>query len=351
MQLFNRHKANLNYIMFEVTQRCNLGCVYCYNHWKRDGSDGTGSSTSYHEALKTLKRLFKQANVKHVTFTGGEPMLMERIEELVLFCRMKGASVSMITNGNAASERQLLQLIKINVEPFELPFHSNDKAIHDRMTGVPGSWEKSKSSIRFIAQSGGFVVPVIVVTKHNFGTVGSTLEALNQMGFTRIMLNRYNIGGKGIGKPEEVMPTIEQLNEAFSQANETAMKLNLEISSNVCTPHCVINPQLYRSIAFTNCSMDVSKRPLTLTAAGELRFCNHSPTVLGNIYTEPVRSILENGAKIGTIANRPTLCEGCNKYELCLGGCRAAAEQAGKTFFDVDPIAEKAFQYNEIKIN
>ena len=179
MQLFNLYKANLNYIMFEVTQRCNLGCVYCYNHWKRDSQEEKRSSTSYNEALKTLKRLFKQANVKHVTFTGGEPMLMERIEELVLFCRMKGASVSMITNGTAASESQLLQLIKIGVEPFELPFHSNNKAIHDRMTGVAGSWEKSKRSIQFIDRAGGFVVPVIVVTKHNFGTVGNTLEELD----------------------------------------------------------------------------------------------------------------------------------------------------------------------------
>jgi radical SAM protein with 4Fe4S-binding SPASM domain len=342
MHLFNQHKAELNYVMFEVTQRCNLKCVYCYNHWKRDNPEEKGSSTSYNEALKTLKRLFKQANIKHVTFTGGEPMLMERIEELVLFCRMKGASVSLITNGNTGSEDQLLQLIKIGVEPFELPFHSNNPAIHDRMTGVSGSWAKAKNSIQFITQAGGYVVPVIVVTKHNFNTISATLKELNKMGHSRIMLNRYNIGGKGINSPEAVLPTIEQLNEAFGQANETAMKLNLTISSNVCTPHCVINPQLYRSIGFTNCSMDVSKRPLTLTASGELRFCNHSPTVLGNIFNESVKAILENGAKIGTITSRPTLCISCNKYELCLGGCRAAAEQAGKTFFDVDPIAEKA---------
>lgn len=340
MNFFRKHKAELNYILFEVTQQCNLNCSYCYNHWKREKGEPENQSTSYSAALKTLKQLFKTTNIKHVTFTGGEPLLQERLKELVLFCRMKGASVSLITNGNAGTPEDISQLISVGVQLFELPMHSNSPAVHDRMTGMRGSWEKSNEKIRYISKLGGYLVPVIVVTKHNYNTVSLTLQMLKEMGFSRIMLNRYNIGGQGVMNPEKVIPTKEQLNEAFRQANEAAQKMKLEISSNVCTPHCVVDPNLYRNIAFTNCSMDIARRPLTLTATGDLRFCNHSPSVMGNIFEQPVANILYNNSKIGIIDQPPTFCNGCLKYEKCLGGCRAAAEQVGKGFCEVDPIVE-----------
>jgi radical SAM protein with 4Fe4S-binding SPASM domain len=251
---------------------------------------------------------------------------------------MKRATVSLITNGNAGNNELFAQLIGLGVQLFQLPVHSAQAASHDRMTGIGGSWEKSINTIRMIDKSGGAIVPVVVVTKFNYREVGKTFEFIHSLGFNRIMLNRYNIGGRAVFSPQKVSATILELNEAFKQANDMAGKLNLTVSSNVCTPHCVIDPVKYRNIRFSNCSTDISHRPLTLTTKGELRFCNHSPTVLGNIFNDPIENILKNGSLAGSLARRPEFCAGCKKYEICLGGCRAAAEQAGGTFNDIDPI-------------
>jgi len=338
MNLFQRNKAELSYILYEATEKCNLNCAFCYNHWKRDGDDAAKPDRGYSNSLKTLKQLFKLAQIKHVTFTGGEPMLAERIGELILYCRMKGATVSLITNGNAGSEADFAQLIKLGVQLFELPVHSSESSVHDRMTCVHGSWEKSVNTIDAITKMGGYVVPVVVVTKFNFNDIGRTFDFIRSLGFNRIMLNRYNIGGKEAFSPEKVAASNEELNEAFRQANEMAGKYKLTVSSNVCTPHCVVDPLLYRNIRFTNCSPDIHHRPLTLTADGDMRFCNHSPSVLGNIFDEPIDSILKNGTVMGSLQRCPDFCNGCLKYEKCLGGCRAAAEQVGGTFSNVDPI-------------
>jgi radical SAM protein with 4Fe4S-binding SPASM domain len=338
MILSKRHKAELNYILYEVTEQCNLNCSFCYNHWKRAGYYEIRKENSYHNSLKTLKRFFNLADVKHVTFTGGEPLLADRVSELILYCRMKGATVSIISNGNTGDTEEYAMYIKLGVQLFELPVHSAEPASHDRMTGVIGSWRKSVDSIRSVAEMGGTVVPVVVVTKLNFKEVGRTLEFIHSMGFSRIMLNRYNIGGKSVGSPEKVSATREELNDAFRQANEIAGKLNLTVSSNVCTPHCVIDPSLYRNIHFGNCSTDIRHRPLTLTNSGELRFCNHSPNVLGNIFNDSIDTIFKNGLMFGSFTKRPEYCTGCTKYETCLGGCRAAAEQAGGNFDDIDPV-------------
>lgn len=338
MGLFQRNKADLSYILFEVTENCNLHCSFCYNHWKRDGRNMAKPGVGYSDSLKTLKQLFKKATIKHITFTGGEPMLAERIGELILFCRMKGASVSIITNGNAGTETEFAQLIKLGVQLFEIPVHSAHPSTHDRMTCVNGSWDKSVSTIYTVAKLGGHVVPVVVITKFNYNEIGRTFDFIRSLGFNRIMLNRYNFGGKEALSPEKIAASKVELNEAFRQANESADRYKLTVSSNVCTPHCVVDPLEYRNIRFTNCSFDVHHRPLTLTTFGDLRFCNHSPTILGNIFEESFNTIMDNGAIMGSLQVRPEICSECQKYDKCLGGCRAAAEQVGGSFCEVDPI-------------
>jgi radical SAM protein with 4Fe4S-binding SPASM domain len=340
MNLFKKQKTELSYVIFEVTPKCNLNCLYCYNHWKRPG-EPTPSEVSYTTAQKVLSTLFKQTTLKHITFSGGEPLLFERLQELILFCRMKGASVSVITNGNSGSAEYYASLMRIGVHLFELPIHSFEASAHDRMTQTIGSWEKSVHSIRLIQNMGGTVVPVIVVTKYNFNLIGKTLEFIHSMGLRRVMINRYNIGGTMSASPEKIMPTATELREAFQQANEAVLAFNMEISSNVCTPHCVVNPKNFRKIAFTNCSADLMNRPLTVTASGDLRFCNHSPSVLGNVTETPISKILEKAQLEMGEFNVPDFCSDCKLYEKCLGGCRAAAEQIVGTLCEVDPIVHQ----------
>ena len=102
-------KQKLPYIIFEATSNCNLNCLYCYNYWKIPDKDFEHFN-SYKTALKTLKKLFKIAEVGNVTFTGGEPLMAERVSELILFARMKKASVNLITNGVYGNESKYKEI-------------------------------------------------------------------------------------------------------------------------------------------------------------------------------------------------------------------------------------------------
>ena len=208
---------NLQHIAFEITDRCNLDCVYCYNIWKMNDAAHTPFN-SYKKATETLQELFKQADVKSVAFTGGEPFLAERFLETILFCRMAGKQITLISNGTKGKYNDYKQLIKMGVGLFELPVHSAQAEIHDRMTQLKGSWEKSVSSIKTILELGGYVVPVVVITKHNVNVLSETLDFIASLGCKRIMLNRYNIGGKGCTNPMSISATADELRNAFAVA-------------------------------------------------------------------------------------------------------------------------------------
>ncbi len=331
-------KTKLSYIIFEVTSVCNLRCRYCYNPWKRPGEQDQHDN-SYKQAKKTLKRIFKLADINHVTMTGGEPFMAERFLELVLFCRMQKKGVTIISNGTVASNDDYQNLIDLGVDLFEFPFHSIEPEIHDYLTQVPGSHAKVMNSFKYVTEHKGLVVPAIVITGVNYKNVGERIRFMKkEFGINSMMLNRFNIGGTGIKEIENIKITNEQLSEAFKEAEAAAKELQLTVTSNVCTPFCVLNPKDYPHIPMSSCSSSVVNMPLTLDINGDMRLCNHSPVVVGNIYKDKLEDMFKSDYVKTWKTTIPEYCKGCELFPECLGGCRAASEQVGKSILDVDPV-------------
>jgi len=332
---------NLHHIAFEITDRCNLDCVYCYNIWKMPDGKRVAFN-SYKKAIATLDKIFAMADIRSVVLTGGEPFLSERFAEVVLHCRMAGKTVTLITNGTQGREKDYRQLIKMGVGLFELPVHAAQSDIHDAMAKVPGSWARSVEAIAEIQRLGGSVVAVVVITRHNVRQLGETLDFIASLGCRRVMLNRYNIGGKGCANPMEVSATAQDLRTAFTIANEKSTELDLYLTANVCSPVCLLDPDDYSNIGFGHCSANVLHRPITLDINGNIRLCNHSPVVAGNIYEKPLQEILYSGYSDSWITAVPTFCKQCNHWNVCMGGCRAASEQVYGRIDREDPIIQYA---------
>ncbi|MBO4373320.1 MAG: radical SAM protein [Bacteroidales bacterium] len=331
-------KTELPLVSFEATMRCNLRCRFCYNHHKNSGEHPL--LYSYAQTKKTLLQIFKVFKVRQITFTGGEPFMAERFGELVLAARFKGASVGVISNGNFASVDNYLQLVDLGVKLFELPIHSCNSEIHDFMTTVDGSHQKSLTIIKSLIEHGVTPTVVIVLTKYNADTAAETVSFIHSLGISRIMLNRYNIGGEGVNNPSDVLPTKTQLQTAFKEISQEAQKSKITILSSVCTPHCVLDPRDYPGIQFSSCSFDISHRPVTIDYMGNVRFCNHSPVVLGNIFADSPNTIFSNPSATEWGRVVPDFCRRCARLANCKAGCRAANQQCGIGLDKPDPVVE-----------
>jgi len=114
--------------------------------------------------------------------------------------------------------------------------------------------------------------------------------------------------------------------------------LGLTLTSNVCSPICLLNPKDYPLIGFGHCSFNVLQRPITLDINGNIRLCNHSPVVAGNIWKQPIEEILFSEYTTSWENSVPSFCSSCREWEKCKGGCRAASEQCLQTLSSEDPI-------------
>lgn len=338
---WRRDKLKLGFVVFELTDACNQACKFCYNHFKGNGDDYPVESPNYRMARRTLKRLLREAEVGSLSMSGGEPMLMPKIHELILRARFAGCSVNMLTNGTLLTVHDIAIFRDIGVNTLQIPILADDSAIHDSMTQLCGSWRRATNNARRVAAiEPRWLTPVLILSRMNVERIEPTLDMYAEMGCRHIMVNRFNIGGQGRRNAEQLMLTHDELRDAFHRVDTKAGEHGMSVHSGVCTPHCVLNPKEYRNILFTHCTTDIMSRPLTVNYRGDVRFCNHSPRVLGNIHKEPLAKILARCDETGYFATVPEKCNACQLWESCKGGCRAAAEQVYGTFTRRDPIID-----------
>ncbi len=329
-------KPTLPSLVFEATTDCNLRCQHCYNEYKRPGHSGE-SVNDYGTAWSTLARLYRRADVPLITMSGGEPLMAQRFAELVLLCRMRGSAVNVISNGTVGTEDDFATLVDLGVQLFEFPMLAADPEVHDELTGVPGSNAGTTASIETVLRLGGKVVVAVVLTRLNAPLITQTLARLRELEVRSVMLNRFNPGGRGLAHRRELELDVDALRQAFRRADECGADLSL--TSNVCTPRCLLDPRDYRHIRFSACSLDPERRPLAMDARGDVRFCNHSPVVAGNIHRQSVAEILAS-PEFAEWECVPAYCADCEHWSRCLGGCRAAAQQMGRSLDQPDPLID-----------
>jgi radical SAM protein with 4Fe4S-binding SPASM domain len=91
-------------------------------------------------------------------------------------------------------------------------------------------------------------------------------------------------------------------------------------------PTCLFDTSGYQRLGFAFCAADTDRAYFTMDPLGNLRPCNHSPTILGNIGERSFAELATGTRMREFMAARPTFCAGCVREEFCLGGCKAAAE-------------------------
>lgn len=290
-------------------------------------------------AKKSLQTLLQQAEVSSISFSGGEPLLVPRLFDLILKARFAGSNVHLLTNGTLLTDDTIGYCRDLGVEMIQIPILAPDAELHDSITGLAGSWQSAVATARKIARwDSSRLIPVFILSALNISHVLPTLELYRDLGVKHIMFNRFNVGGLGIQHWKALRLTTQQLQDTFAAASRFLVENNMVANSGVCSPICILDPKHYPGIRFAHCNTDVSHRPITVNYRGDVRYCNHSPRVLGNIHREPLSQILTQATASGYFDSVPDVCAQCSLWSRCRGGCRAASEQLYGRFDLADPI-------------
>lgn len=320
-------RPRIQSLIFEVTQHCNHACLHCYNVWQ--GPQQTAYPRGQLDTPRTLDLLAKALDetvCSHVTLTGGEPLLHPDLSQILEFLHRRQVQVTVISNGRLLDEPAAASLIQGGVGLFELPLLSHLREVHDELSGAPGAWDAVLSAMANVRLQHGQVVAAFVATRKNIEHLHETIRLAFAFGARGVMFNRFNPGGRGREHLEEILPTVEQVRTALVSAEAAAVEFSLPISCSIPIQPCLIDISRFPHLGFGYCAAGSERAYYALDPMGNLRPCNHTDTVLGNLFEESFSVLIAPERMSAFTCAIPAFCADCARRLECQGGCKASAQ-------------------------
>lgn len=339
-------RPHLQSLIFEVTQRCNHACLHCYNVWQGEpSSQYPRGELDTARTLSLLGKALDETNCRHVTLTGGEPLLRPDLNLLLDYLHGRNVLATIISNGRLLTRERIPSLLERGVALFELPLLSHCRETHDRLSAAPGAWDRVLSAMANIRLHHGQVVTAFVATRLNIGHIYDAIKLAFAFGARGIMFNRFNPGGRGRLHLQELLPTVEQVREALTVAESASVEFGIPISCSIPIQPCLIDTSLYPHIGFGYCSVGTNRAYYTLDPLGNIRPCNHSTTILGNLFTESFGDLVSPGRLHCFVESLPGYCAACDQRVSCQGGCKAAAQVCYGSLLEAEPFLKQELSF------
>ena len=330
-----------------VTYRCNNRCRFCYAGC--DGSIGGDDSTStdavqagatigsnasacgglpagYNgEELDTpgMKRIidvFKdEAKIPFFSFTGGEPLVRQDIEELAAYACSRGLRVNLVTNGTLATPARAASLLASGLTTAQVSLEAPSAALHDSLCGAQGAFELSVVGIKAMLAEGLSVQTNSTLTAANREALLDLPDFVASLGVRRMSMNLFIPVGSGENASDLFFPYSET--GAFvDEARRRARLAGVDFFWYSPTPMCLYNP-IARGLGNKNCA--ACDGLLSVSPSGDILPCSSWPGPIGNILRDGFSTLWfsEKARYFKDKDYAPAACKACASFTACQAAC------------------------------
>src|ERR1039458_1566891 len=188
-------------LYLEVTRECNLRCRHCFN----------SSAVRLHNELTPVQRLdvirnAAEAGVQEVRFSGGEPLLLKDLPDLVCATRDAPMKSSVGTNGSLITKDLATELKDAGLNESIVSIDGTEPT-HDAIRGS-GSYCATLHGIDHLL---AVTVPVrvnIVAMKANLSEIPTLVRTFTSLA-VRVMVRRYVASGRRSESPGQALSSAE----------------------------------------------------------------------------------------------------------------------------------------------
>src|SRR5258708_31589800 len=135
----------------EVTRRCPLECLHCYNNLPMSDGEARSRELDYAEHCRLLDQL-ADAGCLWLLYTGGEIFARRDFLDIYTYAKKKGFLVTLFTNGTLITESIADYLVEWPPFSIEITLYGATPETYEKLTQVPGSYERCMRGIRLLLQ-------------------------------------------------------------------------------------------------------------------------------------------------------------------------------------------------------
>lgn len=261
-------------VFFEVTQACNLRCTHCFNS---SGAKPKNELTMG-ERLLVIEDLAK-AGIQEIRFTGGEPLILNGIEELLARANSLNLRTSMGTNAVLATAKKVEGLTKF----LHMAVVSIDgtEGRHDVIRGK-GTFKKTIAGMdNFLSRGIKVRVNTVLVRSNILDTIELARHLYNRS--IPLFIRRLIPSGRALSMSDEMLSKQDYENVRIQLSS------CLEDPSGLTQGHYlgekVTKTRILLPFNRSNCS--AGQRGMVILPNGEMQVCGF----LGPLGENPVGKV------------------------------------------------------------
>jgi radical SAM protein with 4Fe4S-binding SPASM domain len=317
-----------------LTYRCQNRCTFCYASAPDRGQQVQEMTTT--QVKKILDTIVDDARVPTVSFTGGEPTLRPDLPDLIAHAKTRQLRTNLITNGvRCGANGYVGKLAAVGLDSAQVSLEAADPAIHDRVVGRRGAWQRTVQGIRNLKAAGIHVHTNTTINSLNRDYLLHLVDFLAEMDQPYLSMNMVIRTGDAVGSMEigyqEIRDLVLPLKE---RANQRGMRLVWYSP----VPLCLFNPVAH-GLGSQSCS--AADGLLSIAPDGSVLPCSSFEQGVGNLLHEPFQAIWNR--RTARYWRRkeflPPGCRDCHLADLCCGACPLYWDERGSFSEIADHLA------------
>jgi pyrroloquinoline quinone biosynthesis protein E len=339
-------RAGINpplWLLAEITYRCPLHCVFCYNPVDYAKQHNELSTEEWIRVLREGRAM----GAAQLGLSGGEPLLREDLEQIVAEAHKLGYYVNLITSGIGMTEARIKALKEAGLDHIQLSFQDSTKEMNDFLSSTK-TFELKKRVAELIKKYDYPMVLNCVLHKLNIDHVGEILEMAEKMEADYVELANSQFYSWAFLNRDQLLPTKEQLvraeqiTDAFREKVKGRMKLFF------------VMPDYY-SERPKKCMNGWGNVFITVQADGTVLPCHVASMLPGlefpNVREKSMDWIWYDSPGFNVYRGdgwMKDLCKTCPEKENDLGGCRCQAYMLTGDATNADPVCSKSPHHHKL---
>jgi pyrroloquinoline quinone biosynthesis protein E len=325
------------WLLAELTYRCPLHCVFCYNPVNYAGIQGELDTQDWIRVMREARAL----GAAQLGFSGGEPLLREDLDELVAEARQLGFYTNLITSGVGLNDKRIASLKRAGLDHIQLSFQDSTQEMNDFLSSTK-TFELKKKVAGLIKEYDYPMVMNVVLHRHNIPHVGTIIDMALDLGAEYLELANTQYYGWAMKNRAQLLPTREQLIEAEQTVNAYREKIAKRCKLLFVVPD-------YFEDRPKACMNGWGSIFLDIAPDGAALPCHNARQLPGldipNVRDHSIREIWYDSQAFNFFRGDAWMqepCRSCSEKEKDFGGCRCQAFLLAGDASATDPVCSKS---------
>lgn len=343
-QIAGPHVAGPLWVNAEITYKCPLHCVFCYN--PLDYASTFDKELTTDQWLKTLREA-RELGAVQLGLSGGEPLLRDDLEIIIAEASNMGYYVNLLTSGVGLTEKRLAAFKAGGLDQIQLSFQDSTKELNDFLSSTK-TFDLKLRIAKLIKQYDYPMVLNIVLHRQNIDHMEQILQMAEEMQADHVELANSQYYAWAFKNREYLMPSRDQLQRAEAVCNQYRERLGNTMKLYFVVPD-------YYADRPKACMNGWGAVFLNIAPDGLALPCHEARMLPGldfpNVRDHDVRSIWFDSHAFNAYRGdkwMPEPCRSCDEKEKDFGGCRCQAFMLTGDAANTDPVCSKSPQHTLI---